>query len=141
MLLLKSPIIKTDQKLAIFKEIFYDKISEISVRFINIITNKKRESLLEGIANSFITLYMAHKNIESATITTAFPLDENLRKEVIGFIKSNAEIEVNLREKVDDKIIGGAILRMGDKQLDTSVKKAITELKQSFSKNLYEKDF
>ena len=48
------------------------------MRFVNIITNKKRENLLEGIANSFITLYKAHKNIESATVTTAFPLEEKL---------------------------------------------------------------
>ena len=44
-------------------------------------------------------------------------------------------------KKVDEKIIGGAIIRMGDKQLDASVKKAIAELKQTFSKNLYIKDF
>ena len=140
-LLLKSPIIKTDQKLSIFKEGFYYKISEVSVSFVNIITNKKRESLLEGIANSFITLYKAHKNIESATVTTAFPLDETLRKKVTDFIKTHGEKEVDLTEEVDEKIIGGAIIRMGDKQIDASVKKAITELKQTFSKNLYLKDF
>ena len=120
---------------------FYYKISEVSVSFVNIITNKKRESLLEGIANSFITLYKAHKNIESATVTTAFPLDETLRKKVTDFIKTHGEKEVDLTEEVDEKIIGGAIIRMGDKQIDASVKKAITELKQTFSKNLYLKDF
>lgn len=140
-LLLRSPIIKTDQKTTIFKEVFYDKLNEVSVRFINIITNKRRESLLEGIANSFITLYRAHKNIESATVTTAFPLDETLRKEVTEFIKTQGQKEVDLTEKVDEKIIGGTVIRMGDKQLDASVKKTITELKQTFSKNLYIKDF
>ena len=135
-LLLKSPIIKTDQKLSIFKEVLYDKMSEVSIRFVNIITNKKRESLLEGIANSFITLYKAHKNIESATVTTAFPLEETLRKEVTDFIKTYGETEVDLTEKVDEKIIGGAIIRMGDKQLDASVKKAIVELRQTFNKKL-----
>ena len=140
-LLLKSPIIKTDQKLSIFKDVFYDKMSEVSVRFVNIITNKKRESLLEGIANSFITLYREYKNIESATVTTAFPLDETLKKEVTNFIKTHGETEVDLIEKVDEKIIGGAIIRMGDKQLDASVRKSIAELKQIFSTNLYIKDF
>ena len=140
-LLLKSPIIKTDQKLSIFKEIFYNKMSEVSVSFVNIITSKKRESILEGIANSFITLYRAHKNIESATVTTAFPLDETLKKEVTNFIKTHGETEVDLTEKVDEKIIGGAIIRMGNKQLDASVRKSIAELKHTFSTNLYIKDF
>ena len=45
-LLLKSPIIKTDQKLEILKKIFRSKLGEVSMRFVNIITNKKREPLL-----------------------------------------------------------------------------------------------
>ena len=116
-------------------------MSEVSINFVNIITNKKRESILEGIANSFIALYRAHKNIELATVTTSFPLDETLKKEITDFIKTHGETEVDLTEKVDETIIGGAIIRMGDKQLDASVKKSIVELKQIFSKNLYIKDF
>jgi F-type H+-transporting ATPase subunit delta len=54
-LLLKSPIVKTDQKLSIFKEIFESKIGEVSMAFINIITTKKRENLLALIASSFIS--------------------------------------------------------------------------------------
>jgi len=140
-LLLKSPIIKKDQKLSIFKEVFYKNLSDVSISFIEIITNKKRESLLESIANSFITLYKAYKNIKSATVITAFPLDDALKQEVKSFIKSHREAKVDLTEKVDKKIIGGAIIRIGDKQLDVSVKKAIAELKQTFSKNLYIKDY
>lgn len=140
-LLLKSPIIKTSQKRSIFKEVFYKNLTDISVSFIEIITSKKRESLLEGIAKSFVNLYRTHKNIESATVTTAFPLDDDLKQEVIGYIKSHNETKVELQEKVDERIIGGAIIRMEDKQLDASVKTAITELKQTFSKNLYIKDF
>ena len=63
-LLLKSPIVKTDQKLSIFKLIFDTKIGEVSMAFINIITTKKRESLLALIASSFISLYKEHNKIE-----------------------------------------------------------------------------
>ena len=65
-LLLKSPIVKTDQKLNIFKQIFESKIGEVSMAFINIITTKKRESLLALIASSFISLYKEHNKIETA---------------------------------------------------------------------------
>jgi len=140
-LLLKSPIIKTDQKISIFKEIFYDKLSEISVSFVNVITNKKREPLLEGIANSFITLYKAHKNIETASVSTAFQLDDSLRLEILDYIKSKGKQDVELTEIVDKKLIGGAIIRMGNRQLDVSVAKVIKDLRKSFSNNLYIKDF
>ena len=140
-LLLKSPIIKTDQKIAIFQAIFYDKLSQISVSFVNIITSKRREPLLEGIANSFITLYKAHKNIETATVSTAFELDDSLRFEVLDYIKSQGKQDVELSEIVDKNLIGGAVIRMGNRQLDVSVAKAIKDLRKSFSNNLYIKDF
>ena len=140
-LLLKSPIIKTDQKIAIFKEIFYDKLSQISVSFVNIIINKRRESLLEGIANSFIALYKAHKNIETATVSTAFQLDDSLRIEILNYIKRQGKADVELTEAVDKNLIGGAVIRMGNRQLDVSVAKAIKDLRKSFSNNLYLKDF
>ena len=109
--------------------------------FINIITTKKREPLLALIASSFITLYKAHNKIETATVITANPLDEALKYEVIEFIKKHGECNVELTEKVDSTIIGGTIIRMGDKQLDASVSKAISELRQIFNKNLYIQDF
>jgi F-type H+-transporting ATPase subunit delta len=140
-LLLKSPIVKTDQKLSILKEIFASKLGEVSMAFITIITTKKRESLLALIASSFISLYKVHNKIETATVTTATPLDEALRADVINFIKKHGDDNVELTEKVDEKIIGGAIIRMGDKQLDASVSKAISELRQTFNKNLYLQDF
>ena len=55
-LLLKSPIVKTDQKLRIINEIFDGKIGKLSMMFVNIITTKKRESLLSEIAKSFVAL-------------------------------------------------------------------------------------
>ena len=109
--------------------------------FINIITTKKRESLLALIAISFISLYKEHNKIETASVTTVTPLDETLRAEVINFIKKHGNNNVELIEKVDENIIGGAIIRMGDKQLDASVSKSISELRQSFNSNLYLQDF
>ena len=140
-LLLKSPIVKTDKKLKILEEIFGSKISKVTMSFINIITTKKRERLLALIASSFITLYKTHNKIATARVITAAPLDESLRAEVINFIKKHGDDNVELAEKVDSTIIGGAIIRMGDKQLDASVSKAISELRQIFNKNLYIQDF
>ena len=140
-ILLKSPIVKTDYKLRIFDEIFASKISKVSMMFVSIITTKKRESFLAEIAKSFISLYKEHNNIEKATVTTAIPLTETLKNEVLAFIKSDSNNKVELTEVVDKNIIGGAIIRMGDKQLDTSVANEISELRQMFNKNLYLQDF
>lgn len=140
-LLLKSPIVKTDHKLKIFNDIFSDKLSKISVMFINIIITKKREALIQGIAKSFADLYKNHNNIESAIIKTAAPISQQLKQDVLEYIKSITKNSVELTEVVDEKIIGGAIITMGDKQLDASVSSEITELRQIFNRNLYLQDY
>ena len=59
----------------------------------------------------------------------------------MNYIKKNGKSEVELTEFVDENILGGVIIRMGDKQLDASVSRNIKKLKKSFNKNLYIKDF
>lgn len=139
-LLLKSPVIKADKKLAILTEIFTG-FSTLSKSFISIITTKKREALLEEIALHFITVYKQHKGIQSAVVTTATPLDDDSRKAIQAFVEKHAIAQVDLTEKIDEKLIGGAVIRMDDKQLDASVLRQINDLKQTFNKNLYIKDF
>ena len=140
-LFLKSPIIKTDQKLKILGEIFSNKLGKTSMMFVNIITTKKRENLLASICKSYIIQHKIHKKIETAIVTTAKPLDEKLKEEVIKYIRKHGEHNVELTEIIDESIIGGTIIRLGDKQLDASVSNSISELKQKFNKNLYLKDF
>ena len=140
-LLLKSPIVKADHKLKIFREIFEGKLSSSSMMFINIILTKKREALVRGISKSFIALYKQHNNIESASIKTAVPISRQLKEEVLSYIKSVTNNSVELTEIVDAKIIGGAIIKMGDKQLDASVSTELAELRQVFNKNLYLQDY
>jgi len=141
LLLLKSPIVKTDKKIKILEEIFEKKINKATMSFINIIAKKKREGLLALVASSFIALYKTHNKIETATVISATPLDEETRVEMINFIKKNGDKKVELTEKIDKSIIGGAIIRMGDKQLDASVSREISKLRQLFNKNLYLQDF
>ena len=139
-LLLKSPIVKTDQKIKIFHEIFTNKITPLSISFMNIIMSKKREYLLEGIAKKFIDLYRNEKNIETAIVTTATPISEELKNEIITYITTKNN-KVELKEVVNKDIIGGAIIRIGDKELDASISSEISELRQTFNKNLYLQDF
>jgi F-type H+-transporting ATPase subunit delta len=96
---------------------------------------------LKDIANDFLNLYNVEKNITPVVLTTAVKIDDVLRKEVLSFIKKQGKENIELVEKVDASIVGGAIIKMGDKQLDTSVSSKIKLLKQTFNKNLYIQDY
>lgn len=139
--MLKSPIIKTDKKEAILKAVFEGKINKITMEFLMVITRKKRESYIEAIAESFVNQYKESKKILTAVITTAFGLDEELRNKVLEVVKNSMKSEVELVEKTDKNIIGGFILRVGDKQDDTSILRKIKNLNRVFSENPYIKEF
>lgn len=139
--LLHSPVIKTDKKQDILKAIFGGKIGVITSSFIDIITRKRREGELQNVAESFIAQYKKHKNILTAVITTASGLDEKLRASVMQIVKDTAKAEIELVEKVDKDLIGGFVLRIGDKQVDSSIIRQIRELGRSFNENPYIKEY
>ncbi len=140
-LLLKSPIVKTDKKLGIIDAVFKGKLGKLSQSFINIITNKRREYLLENIADEFVAQYKTHKQIVTAKVTSAVKLDDAIKTKVLALVKRAENKEVELVETIDEDIIGGVIVRVGDKQIDASILRAINDLKQEFNKNPYIAEF
>lgn len=139
-LMLRSPIIKPDKKEDILNSVF-SKANPITREFIKIIVRKKRENALPAIAESFVDQYRRHKKILTAVITTAFGLDDDLRKKVLEVVKKSANSEVELVEKVDKSIIGGFIIRVGDKQDDTSIRTKILKLGRVFNENPFIKEY
>lgn len=139
--LLKSPVVKTDKKQEILKAIFGGKIGVITTEFIDIITRKRREAELEVIAESFLSQYRLNKNIVTASITSSAALDETLRAKVMEMVRKMAGTEVELTEKIDPSLIGGFVLRVGDRQVDTSIIRQIRMLERSFSENPFVKEF
>ncbi len=135
-MLLGNPIIATDKKLNILKTVFAS-VSRMSSAFFDILTRKGRESHLAGIAKEFVAQYKKSKGIESATVISAVGLDDNLRKLVYELVRDSVKSEVELVEKVDPKLIGGFVLRMGDKQYDASVSSELRKLTREFSANPY----
>jgi F-type H+-transporting ATPase subunit delta len=137
-LLLKSPIIKSDKKTLILNEIFGEKVTQMTSKFMAIITSKKREDILGDIASSFIDIYKSHKNIKTAQVTSAIPLSKEQREKVIALLKEKNNSEtIDLAEVVDPTIIGGMILKVGDKQIDESIKRKLINLEMEFNNNPY----
>jgi F-type H+-transporting ATPase subunit delta len=132
---LNSPIISTDKKLAVLKSIFDGKISDITLGFFSILTAKRREMYVGDIAKAFISQYKEHKGITTAVVTSAAGIDGNSRAKILELVKQQARGEVELVEKVDPSLIGGFILRIGDKQVDASIARKLTQLRKTFAEN------
>lgn len=127
---LNSPIINSDKKIAVIKSIFDNKVNEITSEFLSIVTAKRRESIIPEIASVFIEQYRSHKNILTAIVTSAKGLDEITKQKALDLVKSQLKGEVELIEKVDPTLIGGFILKIGDKQIDKSVSRQLSNFKK-----------
>ena len=136
-LLLGSPIISSDKKHSILKRVFSGKISALTMSFFEVITRKGRESYLEVIAMEFIRLYKEYKGIQTAIVTSAVGLDDKLRTQVYNMIKESLNSEIELIEKVDKDLIGGFILRVGDKQYDASISRDLRLMRQELIDTSY----
>ena len=136
-ILLKSPVIKSDKKSVILEQIFSDRVSKISSEFIEILVRKNREGIIEVIADEFEKLYKILNDVTVAEVRTARALDDQLRKEILNIVQKMADNKIELNEIIDPDIIGGFIVKVGDKQVDASVLRKLTEYRKSFSKNSY----
>ena len=135
--LLGSPIINGDKKLAVLKKVFSGKISKLTMSFFEIITHKGREGQLEGIAKEYIRILKEFKGIQTAIVTSAIGLDDKLRSEVYTLIKESLNSEIELIEKVNKDLIGGFILRVGDKQYDASIARDLRLMRQELIDTSY----
>ena len=136
-LLLKSPVVNTDKKQDILSAIFKGNLNKLSSLFLQLISSKKRESLIQQIANSFIEQYKVLNNIVTAELITEVKLNKNKIKRIVSLYKQEKGNSFEVIEKVNPEIIGGFILRVGDRQIDTSISKEIRELKKAFNENPY----
>ena len=138
-LLLRNPIVKHDKKLSILTAIFQGKVSEMLMRFFQILTSKNREAALEHIGDEFLAQYNALMGVQVAEVTSATPLTPATRAEIERMVKQQTGLaDVSLTEKVDASLIGGFVLRVGDQQIDDSVKGNLRRLRTSLTDTTYQ---
>ena len=130
--ILQSPIVKGEIKFSSLKEIFASAQKETKGLFQLLLVNKRFE-LLNDVAIQFNALYDELNGIEIAKVTTAFQITPELEAKVLAKIASFSNKNITIQNIVDPAIIGGFILRMGDKQYNASVASRLQNLKREFS--------
>lgn len=137
LVLLKSPIVKATDKKNVLSSIFKSKTNPITLGVINLLIENKRIELLPLVAKEYVIIYDFLKGIEIAHVTTAVPLTKELEAKILNKIKEFSNNDISFENKIDPSIIGGFILRVGDKQLDSSVSGQLKGLLSNFEDNHY----
>ncbi len=134
-MLLTSPVYKITNKKAALKAIFSKDTSGLSNNLIDLLATNKRISLLHAISKQYGILFNQEKKIVKASVTTAFPIDDSMREKVLAKATDLVgDKKISLENKVDESIIGGFILRVGDVQIDASILNKLSKLKRELSK-------
>jgi F-type H+-transporting ATPase subunit delta len=134
-LMLDSPIVKSEQKEKVLQAIFAGKIGEVSLKFLDLLVKKKRESLIDDMTFEFEKQYMLIKGVIRAEVVSVEPLTAQQREEVKRIIREVDNKEVELIERLDPSILGGIIIRIGDKQIDHSVAGKLRAYKAQLIRN------
>lgn len=132
-LLLVSPIINSDKKTAILKEVFGD-FEDLAQRFIALVVKNGREANLPEIAKSFVAIVKEKNGITPVTITSATKLDAAVKNDILNKIKPAVNGTPEITEVIDPSLIGGFVVRMGDIQIDASVASKLGQLKQRLTR-------
>lgn len=128
-LYLKSPVVKPSQKLTLIKEAFTGHISEISLSFLGLLVHNKRENHLEDIIRRFFDVFRDYKGIKSAVITTAVPLNDQMKEKFHALLSSIYKTGIELEATENASIVGGFVLKVGDQQYDASVATGLKRMK------------
>lgn len=129
---LSSPIITSEMKMNALSEVFGSVQAETKSLF-RLLQENKRFEILGAIAEQFNALFDELQGVEVAKVTTAVPLTPELEKKVLDKVASISDKKITIENIVDPAIIGGFILRIGDKQYNASVANRLQELRREFS--------
>jgi len=129
---LASPIITSEVKMNVLSEIFGSVQADTKSLF-RLLQENKRFEILEAIATQFNAQFDEMNGVEVAKVTTAFPITADLEAKILAKATSISTKKITIQNTVDPSIIGGFILRIGDKQYNASVSNRLHELKREFS--------
>jgi len=135
---LRSPVIKMQQKKDAFRKQFKGRLSEITLKFTDLVITKKRERHFPGIFRNFIHLHKTDAGIKTLVLTTAFEVDESIKQKVsLGFDKKN-KAGHELVTRVKPSIIGGFMLQTDDLLYDASLATELKRLKKELTGQVME---
>ena len=129
-LVIKSPLIASADKLDILEKLLLNiKANKLTLTFLKVLEQNKRFSNLYSIISQFININAYNRGDVLADITSAEELNDEQRKNIKEQLKNTLGKKLSLNFIVDKKIIGGLVVKVGSKMIDTSLANKINKLK------------
>ena len=132
---MSSPVLEVDSKKAAIEKLFSKEITPSFLNLLKLLADRNRIGFLNAVLERLLELYREERNIALATVTSACELSENQQTELLKKVQLIAEtdnLELNL--EVDPSLIGGFIIKVGSKVIDSSLAGQVRRLGLSLAK-------
>lgn len=116
------------QKQEIFRELLHDKVHEITLNFLILLCENRRERPLGEILSEFAKLMDERRGFLTASVSSALELTDSQRNQLIGRLARFSGKEIRLETEVDPSLKAGFVARLGDQVFDGTVESMLNRL-------------
>jgi F-type H+-transporting ATPase subunit delta len=128
---LAHPSVSSADKKQLLVSTFENVVNDLTLRFLQVLADRRRVNLLPYVESSYRELLNARKNIAVASLTSADELSDAAVEEIRARLARRLGKQVELTVKVDPTLVGGVVLRVGDEVIDGSLKGRLAALEAS----------
>ena len=125
-----NPLISEIEKAKIMAELFKDKLSATGYNFLQLLTNKKRSSVLPDVIEQFHLMLLRHRNILKGELVSVVDLSDTQVEQIKANIEKMTGKSVLFEKSLDPSIIGGFIVKVEDIIIDNSIRFQLNKLRE-----------
>lgn len=132
--LMNHPKVSKEEKVTLIEDIFKGRISSELTGLIRMLTEKSRFAEIDDVLKYFLDRVKEYKNIGTAYVSTAVELTD-AQKEAVEkrLLETTKYVEFEMHYNVDTELIGGMVIRIGDRVVDSSIKTKLYDLTRELS--------
>lgn len=129
--ILDSPRIDKDELMEILNQDFFGRVKKYTLNFLKILCEKRMVHHIDECVREYERLYNEDNNIKVVNVTTAKPMKEEIVNKLITKLEERTGGNIVLKRRVDESCIGGIIIEMDGKLIDSSVKSGLGQIKKA----------
>ena len=133
-LVLSDPKVSAADKKALFDSVAGQRIDETSRNLIGLLVDAHRDVLIGEIAEQYDALKREHERVVRARITSAQPLNDAQRDEIVAALEKRYGKKVEAELDVDPELLGGARVQVGDQVIHASVRDALAQMQAALAR-------
>ena len=134
-LLFQSPVVSRDKKERVLKALFADRVSPLTMRFLDLLVSKQREALIPAVVEAVRGLRDMASGTVEAHVRTAKPLSDAETATLRASLEARTGAPVRLSVSVRPELIGGLVVRVGDVVYDRSVRHQLDVLREQLGRS------